>query len=209
MAEIYHAMNDDVKMDAMLASIGAPHESDWMVIGPFDASKEHPFPETSPFELCTNLAEPRVGALNREVQWEPWKDEEPLDGLLNIVEIFSEKYYGKSSYYLRFRIPAIVYSCIYVEVPKAVDAQVRTGSGLMKVWLNGNPSPVIEVNAVIPPILDTELSNISLTAGLNRFLVATVSGTYSFDFYFRITDDDGNPIPGLKYISAGEVLKSP
>jgi len=70
MAEIYHAMNDDVKMDAMLTSIGAPRESDWMVIGPFDASVERLFPETPPFALCTNLAEPRVGALNREVQWE-------------------------------------------------------------------------------------------------------------------------------------------
>ena len=204
-ADIYHAMNDDARMDATLAAIGAPRESDWMVIGPFDASEENLFPETPPFALCTNLAETHVGVLNREVQWEPWEDEEPLDGMLYMSWIFPKKYYGENAD-THFPIPAIVYSCIYVDVPQAVNVQARTGGSLMKIYLNDNPSPVIEVNAVRPPILDNELSNVSLKAGLNRFLVATVSGTFSFSFYFRITDRDGNAIPGLKFVSLKEVL---
>jgi len=47
-----------------------------------------------------------------------------------------------------FDTPSVAYSCIYVEVPTAVEAQVRAGSGLMKIWLNDNSSPVIEVNAI-------------------------------------------------------------
>ncbi|MBM3237214.1 hypothetical protein FJZ31_13055 [Candidatus Poribacteria bacterium] len=194
-AEIYHAMKDDVKMDATLASIGAPRESDWMVIGPFEASEENPFPEKPPFALCTNLEEPHIGLPDGKVHWESWKDEKSLDGLLNI---------GYEN--IQRTIPAIVYSCIYVDAPTSVDVQVRTGSSRMRTWLNDNPSPVMEVNAERPAILDNELSNILLTAGLNRFLVATVSGSWSFYFYFRITDSDGNAIPGLKYVSLKEAL---
>jgi len=205
MAEIYNVMNDNAKMEAMLASIGAPRESDWMVIGPFDASEENLFPGTPPFELCTNLTKTRMGVLNRKVQWEPWEDEQPLDGLLYMNWIFSEKYYAQTAD-THFPIPAIVYSCIYVDVPQAVNAQVRTGGSLMKIYLNDNPSPVIEVNAVRPAILDNELSSVSLKAGFNRFLVVTVSGTFAFNFHFRITDGDGNAITGLKYVSVKEAL---
>jgi tetratricopeptide (TPR) repeat protein len=206
MAEIYRVMKDDVKMDATLASIGAPRESDWMVIGPFDASEENLFPETPPFEICTNLEVPRVGVLDKNVQWKSGEDEQPLDGLLDMFQIFLKKYYGSSG--VHFSIPAIVYSCIYVDVPTVVAAQVHMGGALMKIWLNDNPSPVVEVDVLRPPILDNQLSDVSLAAGLNRFLVATVSGPYPFDFTFRITDPDGNAIPGLKYVSLKEVLES-
>jgi len=57
-------------------------------------------------------------------------------------------------------------------------------------------------------IPDIEINSVSLKAGLNRFLVATAFGAYSFTFTFRITDHDGNAIPGLKYVSAKEVLAS-
>jgi len=211
LVDIYDFMSDKAKVEAMLASLGAPRESDWMVIGPFDASEENLFPETPPFVLCTNLETPRVGALNKEIRWEPWEDETSLDGLLNIVGVLNKKYYGKifeKGHGAHFPIPAIVYSCIYVYTPTSVDAQVRTGSSLMKVWLNDNPLPVLEVNTRKTFIFDDELSNVSLAAGLNRFLVATVSGTFSFSLRFRITDSDGNAIPELKYVSMKEVLES-
>jgi len=206
MAETCNVMNDTARADAILASIGAPHESDWMVIGPFDTSEEEPFPETPPFGLCANLEEPHAGVLNREVQWETWEDGNPLDGALNIGLVFNRRYYGGSDHH----IPAggVVYSCIYVEVPTAVEAHVHTGSSMMRVWLNDNPSPVIELNTVRADMLETQLSSVSLATGLNRFLVATVSGTYSFAFCFRITDGDGNAIPGLRYVSLREVLAS-
>jgi len=215
MVEIYHAMNNDLKRDAMLASIGAPRESDWMVIGPFDTSEsiitssEDLFPETPPFALCTNLTASHMGILDREMRWESWQDDRPLDGLLDMGTVFNKKYYGTSDERSdqAFPIPAIVYSCIYVAVPTAVEVQVRTGVLFMKAWLDDNPSPVIEVIAAQSSILDGELTSVSLAAGLNRFLVATVSGIDSFSFYFRITDYDGNPIPGLRYVSMREALK--
>ena len=204
-AEVYHAMNDDAKMEAILTAIGAPHESDWMAIGPLNASEEETFPETPPFAiLFTDLTATHAGILDEEMQWKPWEDEQPLDGLLNIWGVFNRKYYDKWPG-ANFPIPSIVYSCIYVKVPTAMEVQVRTGSGLMRVWLNDNPKPVIEVNTAEPPILDKALRNISLAAGLNAFLVAMVSSN-SMAFYFRITDRDDNPIPGLEFVSAKEAL---
>lgn len=206
MAEAYSVMRDAARVDNILVSIGAPHEIDWIVIGPFDTPAEEQFPETPPFALCTNLDKPHAGILDREVQWEPWEDGDPLDGVLWIGPVFNGKYYGGSDHH----IPTgdIVYSCIYVEAPTMLEVQVRAGSSMMRVWLGDDPVPVIEVNTLRPAILDTGLSNVSLAAGLNRFLVATLSGTYSFSFCFRITDHDGNAIPGLKYISAKAVLAS-
>ena len=89
-----------------------------------------------------------------------------------------------------------------------MEVQVRTGSGLIRIWLNDDPSPVIRGDLVWEAVPDMEVNNVSLKAGLNRFLVATAWGSCAFDFTFRITDKEGNAIPGLRYISAKEVLAS-
>jgi len=67
---------------------------------------------------------------------------------------------------------------------------------------------VIREDLVWEAVPDMELNNVSLKAGLNRFLVATAWGSCAFNFTFRITDKEGNGIPGLRYISAKEVLAS-
>jgi tetratricopeptide (TPR) repeat protein len=206
-AEVYHAMNDNAKVEDTLAAIGAPRESDWMVIGPLDRAEGDLFPNPPPFAaLFTDLEKTRVGIMGKEMQWEPWEDEQPLDGLLNIWWTLNTKYYDGGPY-THHQPPAIIYSCIYVKVPTAVEAQVRTGYGPMKVWLNENTSPVIAVEGIMAPIPDKVRRGISLAAGLNRFLVAIVSGN-TYGFYFRITDRDGNPIPGLEFVSAREALSS-
>ncbi len=207
LAEVHQAMNDDTKMEAMLAEIGAPRESDWMVLGPIETSMIQLFPVTPPFaELFTDLTATHVGFQGQQIKWEIWEDERPLDGLINVWEVFNRKYYGKWVGF-NFPTPAIVYHCIYVRVPAATDVQIHTGSSLMRVWLNENLAPVVQVNAVRPPILDKELDNVSLAAGLNRLLVATVSSN-SYCFFFRITDSEGNPVPGLEFVSAKEVPES-
>jgi tetratricopeptide (TPR) repeat protein len=207
-AEAYEFMGDSAKADAILASLGAPRETDWMVIGALDAPVE-PFPDTPPLELLSDLTATYMGIMDKEIQWEPWEDWSPMDGVLRICGIYYERYYGHRDWDRQiFSAPSIAYSCIYVEVPAAVEVQVRTGSPSMRVWLNDGPSPVIQVDAGRGAIPDDKISSVSLEAGLNRFLVATGFGAYSFTFTFRITDHDGNAVPGLKYISAKEVLAS-
>jgi len=209
LAEIYHAMNDTAKVDATLAAMGAPRETDWMVIGPLKAPESGTdlFPETPPFAmLFANLAETHVGIQGKEMQWESWEDDQRLDGLLNIWWTLIERHY--MDYWLAHgTISGIVYGCIYVEVPIAVEAQVRTGFGPMRIWLNENTSPVTETNGVYCPIPDRIVCDISLSAGLNRFLIGSAPGN-PYGFHFRITDREGNAIPGLRYVSAKEVLAS-
>ena len=79
---------------------------------------------------------------------------------------------------------------------------------MLRIWLNDNPVPVIQEDSVWMAVPDIEINSISLEAGLNRFLVATSFGVCAYDLTFRITDQEGNAIPGLKYISAKEVLAS-
>jgi hypothetical protein len=213
-------MNDSAKADAMLASLGAPRESDWMVIGPFDApvdAPEDPFPDTPPSELLTDLTAVHMGIMGKEIQWESWEDGWPMDGRLRICIVFHKRYWPTVQYpefpesepYISFEPPSVAYSCIYVEVPAAMEVQVRTGAGRIRIWLNDNPSPVMEENSVWVAVPDIEINSVSLKAGLNRFLVATAFGSgVAFDFTFRITDPDGNAIPGLKYVSARDVLAS-
>jgi tetratricopeptide (TPR) repeat protein len=213
MAQAYEFMNDTAKADAILTSLGAPRESDWMVIGAFDAPAENPFPNTAPFGLLTDLTATHMGILDKEIQWETWEDEEPMDGILRIGDVFGKKYSKKHSEvtnwdYTVFSPPSVAYSCIYVEVSTAMKIQVRTGAGNLRIWLNDDPSSVIQGDSVWQAIPDIEVNDVSLKAGLNRFLVATAFGLCAFDFTFRITDHDGNAIPGLRYISAKEVLAS-
>jgi hypothetical protein len=178
-----------------------------MVMGPLEASESDLFPEIPPFAaLFTNLAKTHVGAMGKQMQWEPWEDQQPLDGLVNIWWVSNVKYYDAIPY-AHHQPPAIIYSCIYVKVPAVAEAQVRVGFGPMKIWLNENPSPVVEVSGIVAPAPDRAVRDISLTAGLNRFLVGIVSGN-TYGFYFRITDRDGNPIPGLEFVSAKEALVS-
>jgi len=216
-AETYEFMNDSAKADAILASLGAPRESDWMVIGAFDAPAENPFPDAPPFELLTDLTATHMGILGKEIQWEPWRDGWPMDGILIICSAFNKKYSGPTidypqfpagAPYIHFNPPSVAYSCIYVEVPTAVEAQVRTGAGNVRIWLNDDPSPVIQGDSVWVAVPDIEINSVSLKAGLNRFLVATAYGVCAFNFTFRITDHDGNAIPCLRYVSAKEVLAS-
>jgi len=211
-AETYEFMNDTAKADAILDSLGVPRETDWMVIGAFDAPVENPFPDTAPFELLTDLTATHMGILDKEIQWQPWEDDRPMDGILRLSNVFHNKYYGVSvsrwGNSITFGIPSVAYSCIYVEIPTAMEVQVRSGAGMLRVWLNDNPAPVVEEDSVWVAVPDIEVNTISLKAGLNRFLVATVFGVNPFDFTFRITDNDGNAIPGLKYISAKEVHDS-
>jgi hypothetical protein len=156
--------------------------------------------------LFADLAATHVGIFDEEKRWEAWEDEQPMDGLINVWGKFNRKYYNKWLGF-NFPIPSIAYSCIYVKVPTATNVQARIGSAEIKIWLNDDPSPVITTGTFQAPILDQRAKNISLQAGLNRFLVAMISSN-SMAFYFRITDGEGNPIPGLEYISAKEALAS-
>lgn len=214
-ADTYEFMEDSAKANAILASLGAPRERDWMVIGPFDAPMENPFPDAAPFGLLTDLAATYMGILNRDIQWEPWEDEQPMDGILRISSVFLKMYeegFGDSGPPAwgadNFAIPSVAYSCIYVEAPAAMEVQVRTGSSMLRIWLNDNSTPVIKEDSIWEAIPDIAVNDVSLEAGLNRFLVATAFGSCSFDLTFRITDKEGNAIPGLRYISAKEVLAS-
>lgn len=208
-AEVYDAMDDDAKVDVMLTSIGSPRESDWMVIGPFETPGGRKlFPETPPFDkLFTNLAETHVGVLGKEVKWESWEDEHPMDGYVYVWKMLNMKHYGRRNPYY-FGAASIAYSCIYAKVPTAVEAQMRMSCigplQVAKIWLNENLTPISMKSGSGRPA--GKAIDVSLNAGLNRFLVATIAGDQT-GLYFRLTARDGNPIPGLKYVSAREVLK--
>lgn len=206
-AEAYDMMNDRAKMESVLTAIGAPREGDWMVLGPLDASELSLSSGPQLFaKLFADLSTTYSGIFDQEMKWQSWEDEQPLDGLLNIWGVFNKRYYGKWLGF-NFPVPSVVYGCIYVKVPTAIEVQIRTGSAIIKVWINDNVSPVVDVNTFRAPILDQDLNNVSLSAGLNRFLVEMVSSN-SMAFYFRITDHYGNAVPGLEFVSANEVLSS-
>jgi hypothetical protein len=203
LAETYNAMGDSAKEDATLAAMGATRENDWMVIGPFETSAENLIPKNPPFaELFANVSETHEGILGKTVKWESWEDDQPFDGYASIWKVLNRKYYGRSDPYY-FQIPAIVYSCIYVEVPTAVEAQMRMrsqGPGPVQTWLYNKPT---SAEGVV--YTDEGTIDISLNAGRNQFIIATVSGG-STGFDFRITDRDGKAIPGLEFVSAEEVI---
>jgi len=101
-------------------------------------------------------------------------------------------FYGSSS---------IVYSQTFVESASAQPVQLRFGvSGSIKVWLND--ILILSEEEERNNDFDSYIISTKLKSGNNRILVQTgESEADAHNFMLRITDDNGFPIPDLKFKS--------
>ncbi|MFM8455748.1 MAG: hypothetical protein ACKOAK_03170 [Ignavibacteria bacterium] len=111
--------------------------------------------------------------------------------------------YIKSDYWLDFQAyfpdrQAIFYANTFVWSPNAEIVNVRIGtSGSVKVFLND--SEIIRDSNETNNDFDTYIVKTELSKGWNRLLVKVgYSEIDRCNFLMRITDDEGNPIPGLQ-----------
>jgi hypothetical protein len=98
--------------------------------------------------------------------------------------------------HLRAPRPAAAYAHTYVrsDVERSVLLRMGSDDGI-KVWLNGGL--VFGRNEVRGARPDQDRVEAALRAGWNSVLVKVTQMRYGWEFYFRISDLDGAPVPAL------------
>lgn len=172
--------------------IGMPQESDWFVIGPFDAKNisgfEHPFPPENEIKLDASYDDS-----GQEIKWQPANDQYS-DGYMNFKSVFDHDHW------------TVGYGLIYAFSPEERKVQIRVGSDeTFKLWLNDEliSQRYIRENAVI----DRDIVAVILHPGYNKLLIKVTNTDLEWGYYFRITDESGNAFYDITYHSPKELEK--
>jgi len=93
----------------------------------------------------------------------------------------------------------VAYALTYVNAPAVMEAQIRIGNtDGIKVWLDDELKFTLDTTRNAG--LEQNTIPVSLTEGRNKILLKIANnGTEAWGFYLRITDVEGNPIPGFQY----------
>jgi len=210
---------------SLYTQIGASWEQDWSVVGPFDGNV-YGMDSVLPPEGDIHLTQVYEGAVG-PVRWKNANDGY-LNGHVEFTETldFPEEQCAHSwfqpkvlpgrgfvphrsnyrNYYNR-----IAYALIYIESDNTQNAILRldiyTGDYKWKVLLNDTVVFPLNELAVADPDTSYTIPT-KLHVGLNKILIKALQRENTgLHFAFRVTDSDGNPVPGLQFRSASEVLE--
>ena len=98
------------------------------------------------------------------------------------------------------------YILTYVYSPKIQWGVLRAGGSALKIWVNSNL--VLANPAIRQGKFDQEHILVRLDQGWNKILVKSGILTDSWEVYLRMTEPDGNLIPGLKYSIDPQIISS-
>jgi len=159
---------------------------DFWVLGPFDAQGRSGLERVYPPELA--LPDPRGSQCHRgkthEVCWRRTSADVAPQGAVVLGGL------------LRPDNDAVAYALAYLRSDRARWATLRLGSpGPIKAWLNGRP--VMSRDVVRPAALDQDSAVVWLPRGDSVLLVKTVVTTGTWQMFVRLTDPQGDPLPGI------------
>ena len=178
----------------IITKAGFVPESRWVTLGPFknidSIGVEYAFiPEETTQINPTAKYNGRDGLIS-------WKKTEYrlLDGHYNFVPENDDW--------------SAAYVWTIVSSPEEQDIVLRFDSddqGL--VWLNGEE--VFRHYRTSGVMIDRYSTPGTLKQGENTILIKVCNASQSWDFYLRLTDEEGNPIQGLTYKTTDELLNAP
>ena len=188
LTDIYFQKGDREDAEKQLKITGMPEEKKWMVIGPFD--HKNGFNKKYPPEKKIRLKK-IVGKKSRPITWQHGGDSFQ-EGYIDLKQILQE--YNWS----------VAYGLIYVKSPGDKNVQIRVGTNdATKIWLNNKC--IWKLNIGRDSIFDDDIIHVTLKPGFNKILIKVCNQISLWGFYFRITDEQGNGIPDIKFISPDAV----
>ena len=183
-ADSYFQEGDKENGERQLQLVGTPKKETWMVIGPFD--NKNGFQKKYPPEKKIALNK-IYKTTSQKITWQHPVGE-IQDGFINFRQIY------KQSNLL------VAYGLIYLLSPDDKNVQIRIGSDeAVKIW--HNDGEVWKFNKSRPAFIDDDIFNVILKKGINKILVKVCNRWGNWGFYFRITDDQGNGIPDIHFVS--------
>ena len=103
---------------------------------------------------------------------------------------------------------SVAYVWTIVTSPNEQDIVLRFDSDDQGIiWLNGKE--VFLHHRTSGAMMDRYTIPVTLKKGENTILLKICNASQSWDFFLRLTDEDGNPIQGLTYKTADELLSAP
>jgi len=188
LADIYFHAGEREKATEQLIMSGIPEESKWWVIGPFD--HKNGFNKKFPPEKDIRLSKFYKGK-SQSMTWLRANDK-LHDGYIDLQELL--KQYNWS----------VGYGLIYVNSPEKKEVQLRVGTNdAAKIWLNDEL--VWKFNIGRDASFDDDIIRVSLNQGLNKILIKVCNQISLWGFYFRVTDEQGNGLPDIEFISADTI----
>lgn len=206
---------------AALREVGFATPADWCLLSPFDNPDNRGLERAYPPEAEINLDRFYAGQ-NRLVRWSRLEDP-PEDIYFDLAWSYYEPFArtGVEYEWNTRRLRAVAYLLTYAEVPAATEARLAVGSHEgVQVWVNGVPvwdlpgpaerpwerpshSFILPCQEPIHPPAepDQQVAKVSLQAGRNRILLKAVNDrANAWGVFFRLTDPQGQPLPGLRYV---------
>jgi tetratricopeptide (TPR) repeat protein len=182
LAQVYSRTGEEQKMREVYAQLGATPEDNWLVIGPF---KNHngflrSFPPESEFDTDAVYREGE-----RRFKWRSAKDG-IYDGYINLEELIPPASW------------AVGYGAISLYSPHKQAVQIRLGvNSPCKLWLNNKL--VWQTYPTKHVAFEDNIVSVMLHPGDNNILVKSSNMVGDWGFYFRVTDEDGQAVEGLRY----------
>lgn len=169
---------------------GMPEEKLWTVIGPFE--NKNGFQEKFPPEKKIRLDKTYAGKPGK-IGWQAAEDG-LNDGFIEFNKIYSD--YNWS----------VAYGLIYIDSPQEKHVQFRFGvDDEHKIWLNDKEIWKFHVGG--PAVFDSYNVDVTLKKGLNKVLVKVCNSVSDWGYFFRVTDESGNGLPDIDFISPAEAEK--
>lgn len=182
LAQFYQEKNMLQEATALIKKTAFITEDQWILLGPFEndrgigCKKEYIREKLTQFDTTKK----HVGKYG-EISWRNGKDE-IYNGYVSLGD--SENW-----------VVSYAYTTVFSPDEQLVEFRFDSDDQ-GKIWLNG--SPVLEHDETFTAEIDDYITPVTLQRGKNSILVKVCEETGGWGFYFRITDEDGNPIKGLE-----------
>ncbi len=156
--------------------------TDWYAIGPFSNAKAEGHDTVYPPETKVDLQE-KLDGLDGPVEWKIIRAGEGR-GYMDLLHHFQPPDW------------VTVYAYAFIHNDQEREVELRMGSNdTLKVWLGGEL--IWEYGEARPAAVDSDVVPVRLKAGTMPVLLKISQTGRKWGFYFRITDSDGNTIPGI------------
>jgi tetratricopeptide (TPR) repeat protein len=174
------------KANSQLNVVGAPNENLWMIAGPF--SNVDGFHKKYEPEKRIRIRD-SYSDRNRSISWMQANDGRE-DGFIDFRKIYEPHH-----------LWAVAYALIYIESPTEQGAELRFGTDDGgKIWFNDEL--VWRLNEGGPAVFDDYRLKVTLKRGMNKILVKVCNNPGDWGYFFRITDENGDGLRDIRYLSA-------
>ena len=183
-----------------LRGIGFSVPDDWVIISPFDNTDNRGFDTQYPPEVEVDLSKFYAGK-DRIIRGGNIDYDHEQNGYINLGHAYfdSLERSGIGLPWNQYNTRAVAYLLTCIHCPSDMEAQIKLGSADgIKVWLGDEL--IHSADLVRNALLDQDTIPVSLKKGKNKVLAkVTNHETNGWGMYFRVTDTEGRPVPGLRY----------